>query len=268
MGVSAIIIAKDEADRIGPCLESVNWADEVIVVIDSATTDDTEALCRQAGARVVLQPWQGFTRQWQTALDVAASDWVLMLAADERVSANLRDQIQTVLRKDPQYTAYQVSICRIFWDRRIRSEYPNYHIRLFRRGTGRIAVRRVHEAWEPHDSTAVIGTLSGDILHYSDRDLTHCIRKFCRYAELGAEEVAQKRPVRSLVPAVAHALGAFLKYYVLKGGFRDGSAGLAYHLGIAFYEFYKYALAYERSHQLSTHAVSSSAALPSATEGS
>ena len=245
MGVSVIIIAANEADRIGPCLESVSWVDEIVVVVDAASTDGTAELCRQAGARVVSQPWLGFGRQRQVALDAATQEWVLVVDADERVTPQLRAVIQTTLAAPPAFAAYKVPRALVFWGRNLRCRYPDYNIRFFRRDAGFYASLLVHESWDPHDRALPIGILPGDILHDSERNLTYLVTKLSQYAELGAHELLKRKRVTSLLPAFAESSLNFLKYHILRGGFLDGIPGLVYNLAHSYYFFHKYARAYE-----------------------
>jgi glycosyltransferase involved in cell wall biosynthesis len=243
--VSIILLARDEADRIGPCLESAAWADEVVVVVDAATTDDTADICRRAGAKVTEQAWQGFSAQWQTALDAATCDWIFMMAADERITPELAGSIRAAVGNAGDYTGFEAPIGNLFWGRILRCRYPDYHLRLFRRGAGHISKREVHEGWEPDDPAAKIGRLTGDLIHDSYRDLSHYMQKMLAYAELGARQIVKTRKIRSIRPAILNALVNFLKYQVLKGGFRDGAAGFVYNMAHTIYVFHKYAKAYE-----------------------
>lgn len=242
--VSIILLARDEADRIGPCLDSAAWADEVVVVVDAATTDDTADICRAAGAKVTVQAWQGFSAQWQTALDAATCDWIFMMASDERMTPELASAIRAAVPTS-DCTGYEVPIGNLFWGRVLRCRYPDFHLRLFRRGAGHISKREVHEGWEPDDPAAKIGRLHGDLIHDSYRDLSHYMQKMLAYAELGARQIVKTRKIRSIRPAILNSLVNFLKYQVLKGGFRDGAAGLVYNVAHSIYVFHKYAKAYE-----------------------
>jgi (heptosyl)LPS beta-1,4-glucosyltransferase len=243
--VSIILLARDEADRLPPCLDSITWADEVVVVVDAATADDSAELCRRAGGKVTVQAWQGFSAQWQTALDAATCDWIFMMAADERVTPELAHNIRAALADAGDITAFAVPICNIFWGRRLTCRYPDFHLRLFRRGAGHISKREVHEGWEPNDPAARTARLRGDLIHDSYRDLTHYMEKMHAYAELGARQVVKTKTIRGIWPIIQHALVNFLKYQLLKGGFRDGAPGFVYNVAHSIYVFHKYAKAYE-----------------------
>jgi (heptosyl)LPS beta-1,4-glucosyltransferase len=127
----------------------------------------------------------------------------------------------------------------------MRAWYPDTHLRLFRRDAGHFPDKAVHETWAPFDPATSTGRLRGDLIHDSYRDVSHCVRKWMHYAELGAQDTVRQGPVRSLWPAVGHATLDFFKYHIVKGGFLDGSHGLVYNAIHAFYFFYRYALAYE-----------------------
>jgi glycosyltransferase involved in cell wall biosynthesis len=249
MGFSAVLVAKDEADRIGPCLASLAWAEEIVVVVDAATTDDTAALCQQAGARVFHEPWRGFAGQFQFALDQATQDWVLMLAADERVTPELATELQALAAGATGPACMEVPIRTVFWRRGLSGHYPDYHLRVCRRGAAHIPPRLIHEALVPIDPQGAVGRLQGDILHESYRDLSHYLAKLVQYAELGAQQLHQERPVTNIGKAWRHACFDFVKYYFLKGGIRDGAPGLVYDALHAGYVFLKYARAYELSRQ-------------------
>jgi len=245
MGVSVIMIAANEADRIGSCLESIAWADEIVVVVDAASTDHTAEICRQAGARVIIQPWLGFGRQRQVSLDAATQEWVLVIDADERVTPELRNTIRTLLALTPEFAAYKVPRALVFWGRKLRCRYPDYNIRFYRRDAGFYASLLVHESWDPHDRRLPIGVLQGDILHESERNVTSLVSKLSQYAELGAFEVLKRKRVTSLLPALVESSLNFIKYQLLRGGFLDGVPGLVYNLAHSYYFFHKYARAYE-----------------------
>ncbi len=249
MGVSALIIAKDEADRIRPCLNSITWVDEIVAVVDDSTTDDTAAICRRAGARVIELPWMGYARQRQRALEAVSQEWVLMIDADERTTAELRDEIRALIVDHPQHDAYYVNRRTLLWNREIRCRYPDETTRFFRRDAGYFPERAVHEGWTPLTPGIPVGHLKRDLIHDSYRSFLHLVDKFDEYAELAAQDIlASGRPV-SINLAWRRSLFTFFKYHVLKGGLFDGSAGLVYNLAHAYYVFLKYARAYEMTVQ-------------------
>jgi len=245
MGISAVIIAKDEADRIRPCLNSVDWAEEILVVLDDTTTDATEQICHAAGAKVLRHPWLGYSRQRQLALESAGQEWVLMIDADERVTPELRAEIQTLLASPSPCEAYSINRRTLLWGREIRCRYPDTQLRLFRRTAGYYPDCAVHEGWVGKCPQAPHGRLNSDLLHDSYRSFLHLVKKFDEYAELAAGDLARSGRDINLRLAVWRACFTFCKYHLFKGGIRDGAPGLAYNLAHAYYVFLKYARAYE-----------------------
>lgn len=229
MRISATIITYNEAENIRTACESVAWADETVVV-DSESTDDTRRIAADCGARVIVNPWPGFAAQKQFAADAASYDWIFSLDADERLSPELNATV--IALKDREGSAladgYRIARRAFYLGRWIRGGgwYPDYQLRLFNRTRGNWGNRIIHES-VVMDIGSRVETLSGDLLHYSMRDAAHhrtMIEE--RYAPLGARQMLKdgKRTSRMQVSAAGPL--AFFRSFVLKGGFRDGRAGL------------------------------------------
>jgi len=254
MKISAVIIASNEADRIGKCLASIAWVDEIVVVIDDKSNDGTADICRKAGAKVVIQPWLGFAAQRQVSIDNASHDWLLMIDADEQATPELQAEIRKIsdsnaVGGDPlALSAYHIRIETVFWGRILRCLSPDYHLRLFHKGSGQIAFREVHESWLVNPGIKV-GRLKSVILHHSFRDLNHLLQKHHQYAELGAGQIVKSKRINTIFPALIRLFINFGKCFFLKRGFLDGSAGLIFSLVYACYFFNKYAIAYELTRQ-------------------
>ena len=237
--LSAIIITRNEEARIRECLASVSFAAEVIVV-DNASTDATPDIARAAGAQVHHAPdWPGFGPQKNRALALATRPWVLAIDADERVTPQLRDEILAVIAAAGGPDA---------WDMPRRSSYcgqymaysgwyPDRVTRLFRRGTAKFSDDVVHERLL---TTGVIGHLRGDLLHETFEDLSSVLQKLDRYSTAGAERMRQQGKRSSLGKAVAHALWAFVRTYVLQRGFLDGRMGFVLAVSNAEGTYYRY----------------------------
>ena len=229
MQITATIITKNEAENIRAACESVAWADEILV-IDSESTDSTRDLAAQCGARVIVNPWPGFAAQKQLANDSASHDWIFSLDADERVSPELQRSI-VALRNQTDSTlldGYRVARRAFYMGRWIRGGgwYPDYQLRFFKRTRGRWGQRLIHES-VTMDQGARVGTLAGDLLHYSMRDTTHHRQMIEeRYAPLGARQMLRDGKRTSAWRAAVAGPAAFLRSFLLKGGFRDGRAGL------------------------------------------
>jgi glycosyltransferase involved in cell wall biosynthesis len=238
--LSACIISFQEADRIGDCLRSLAFCDE-IVVVDSGSTDGTADVARALGARVIVRDWPGFVAQKEFAVRAAAHDWVLCLDSDERLSATLRREIEELrARGFPGASGWTMPRCTSYLGRWIRRGgwYPDRQLRLWDR-------RRGH--WggnDPHDRVELEGpvaALSGDILHDSYRSFADHLRTVDRYTTIMAEGLnARGRRVRA-IDLVSHPLARFVRFYVLKLGLLDGWRGFVIASMAAYYGFLKYA---------------------------
>jgi glycosyltransferase involved in cell wall biosynthesis len=238
MTLSVIVIALNQEANIGACLASARFADE-LVVVDTGSTDRTLEVARSYTDRVVSAPWQGFGRTKNFALDQTRGDWVFSLDTDERVSEALKDEILTVVRADGPLTGYRVPRKNYFggrWVRRL-GWYPDYTLRLWRRGRGRFRDREVHEEVEVEGK---VGVLQNPLDHYSYSSLEEYATRQDRYARLAALEMA-KRGRRPQPGELAwRPFLAFLKLYFLKQGFLEGALGLALALAGSRYNFLKY----------------------------
>ncbi len=249
MKISATIITLDEAANIRAACESVAWADEIIVV-DSGSTDQTCEIAAACGARVVKREWPGFAAQKQFAVDQAAHDWVFSLDADERVSAELQAEIETLKEESSERLAdgYLIPRRSSYQGRWIKGGgwYPDWQLRLFRKSGGNWEPRLIHESVKMN-SGARIEKLSGDILHYSVRDSAHHHRMIGeRYAPLAAEQMLAEGRRTSAFKIAAAAPSAFIRSFILKGGFRDGIAGLSIASFAAHHAFLKHMMLWEK----------------------
>ncbi len=165
--LSVAIITHNEEDNIRDALESVKWADE-IVVVDSFSTDRTQVICREYTDRVYSVEWTGFSEQKNRAVSMTRYPWVFVLDADERITETLRDEIIALLRKSPAVDGYFVPRKNYFGNRWIRHGgwWPDYTLRLFRREKGLFEMREVHEAVKLNGNT---GRLKNPIEHYITR---------------------------------------------------------------------------------------------------
>jgi len=221
--LSVIIITLNEADNIAACLDSVAFADEWIVV-DSGSTDSTCEIARDKGARVVqTDDWPGFGPQKNRALDLATGEWVLSLDADERVTESLADEIRAIMQA-PQAEGYYIARLSNFCGRWIRHSgwWPDYVLRLFRRGTARFSDAIVHESVTPPADTA---RLQGHFLHYPYRDLESLIAKVNRYSTDGAAMMHAKGRHTGVAGIITHSVWTFVRIYILRRGFLDGPEG-------------------------------------------
>ncbi len=237
--VSACIITFNEERNIRDCLESVAWADE-IVVIDSGSTDATVAICKERTERVYVRDWPGHVAQKNRAIETASHDWVFCIDADERVTPLLRREIEETLGGEPVHQGYTVPRLTWYLGRWIRhgSWYPDRKLRLFRRSVGRF------EGQDPHDRAEVpgsVGHFHGDLLHYSYRDLSHHLQQINKYTDTMAGIKARAGMGLSLLRMLTRPPAKFLKMYALRLGFLDGTPGFIAAAMGAVYEFMKYA---------------------------
>jgi glycosyltransferase involved in cell wall biosynthesis len=236
--LSVILITKNEAANIRDCLESVAWADEIIVV-DSGSTDDTAAIARQMGARVHEHDWPGFGPQKNRALGYASKDWVFSIDADERVSPELRAGIEKILGSEQASDAYLVSRLSNYCGRFMRHSgwHPDLLPRLFKRGKARFSDDLVHERLIIEGTT---GELRGMLLHYAFDDLEEVLHKVNLYSTAGAKMMRQRGRQASLTGAVLRGIWSFVRTYILRGGCLDGREGFMLAVSNAEGTYYRY----------------------------
>jgi glycosyltransferase involved in cell wall biosynthesis len=240
--LSAVIITHNAARQLDACLQSVAFADE-IVVVDSGSTDETAKLAQQHGARVLHQDWLGYGPQKRFAAGAAGSRWILSLDADERVTAELRDAIRRELQA-PRYSAYEMARRNRFMGRWLRhgEGYPDWSVRLFNRERANWSEDPIHEkvvTVEP------VGRLAGDLLHESEQGIADYLAKQNRYTTLQAELLFARGKRAGFTRILVSPLLRFVKFYLLRRGFLDGVPGLV-HIAIGcFNTFCKYGKLYE-----------------------
>ncbi len=223
LNLSAVIITLNVEQSIARCLQSVTFANEIIVV-DSGSTDKTCEIARTFGARVIHQDWLGYGAQKQYAVEQASHDWVLCLDADEWVSKDLSAAIQSELQK-PQNQAYRFPRCNRFLGRWLRhgEGYPDYNLRLYNRQSAAWTQDPVHE----HVVTDVeVGRLDGDLMHESEEGLERYLQKQNRYTTLQAQVLFEQGRQASLSKLLFSPVIRFIKFYIIRSGWRDGVPGL------------------------------------------
>jgi glycosyltransferase involved in cell wall biosynthesis len=246
--ITATIITFNEADNIRAACESVSWANE-IVVVDSESTDATREIAAECGARVINRAWPGFTKQKQFAAEAAQHEWIFSLDADERVSDELRHSIEDLLYTTEAQLAdgYRIARRAFYMGRWIRGGgwYPDYQLRLYNRSRGRWHGAYIHESVQM-DADARIEILKGDILHYTSPDAAHHHRMIGeRYAPLAARQMFERGRRTSPFRIATAAPAAFIRSYILKGGFRDGLAGYTIARFAAHHAFLKHLMLWE-----------------------
>jgi glycosyltransferase involved in cell wall biosynthesis len=252
MKITATIITFNEASNIRAACESVSWAHEILVV-DSESTDETREIAAACGARVVKRAWPGFAAQKQFAAETAAHEWIFSLDADERVSDQLRATVEDLLytSEDKLADGYRVPRRTFYMGQWIRGGgwYPDYQLRLYRKSRGLWKGAYIHESVRMAEG-ARVENLLGDILHYTNDGGAAKHHRMIgeRYAPLAARQMFEegRRTTRARIATAGPA--AFIRSFLLKGGFRDGLAGFSIASFAAHHAFLKHLLLWEMQH--------------------
>ncbi len=241
--VTVTIITLDEAAHIADAIDSAAWADEIIVV-DSGSVDGTLAIARARGARAETRAWTGYVDQKNFAAGLATHDWIFSLDADERIPPALASEVRSLLSTEPARGGYRVPRVTFHLGRWIRTTdfYPDFQTRLYDRRKGRWQGRYVHE------SVAVDGEpgqLTNELLHYSYRNLSDHLDRINAYTTLAARQMYESGRRAHVVDLLLHPPAAFLRNYVLRRGFLDGTAGLTLSMVNAYSVLLKFAKLWE-----------------------
>lgn len=241
--LSITIITLNEADHIAAAIDSAAWADQVVVV-DSGSTDGTVEIARHKGAAVSSRPWTGYVDQKDHAAALAAHDWVFSLDADERIPPALASEIGSLLMEEPPMRAYRVPRVTFHLGRWIRTTdfYPDFQTRLYDRRAARWQGKYVHE------SVAVdgpVGQLRHELEHYSYRNLRDHLDRINQYSTLAARQMHEAGRRTGPLDLIVHPPAAFLRNYLLRRGFLDGTAGLTLSVINAYSVFLKFAKLWE-----------------------
>ncbi len=239
MSLSVILITKNEEANLKDCLESVSFANEIIVV-DSQSSDKTQEIAQSFGAKLeITSDWPGFGPQKNRALNLATQEWVLSIDADERVTPELKEEILAVISSKNAANCYAIPRSSWYCGRFMKHSgwYPDYVDRLFKRGTAKFSDHLVHERLLPDGPVA---KLKNHFLHYSFRDFSQVLKKVDAYSTASAEQAYLKGKRSSVGKAIGHGLWAFFRTYFLRRGFLDGSQGLALAISNAEGTYYRY----------------------------
>jgi len=243
--VACAVVAFNEEKNLQPCLESAKWMDEIIVV-DSFSMDRTVEIAEKYSSRIFRRPWKGFGDQKNYAMDQATTDWVFILDSDERIPDALRTEIEAVLSEPSpdRPVAYSVPRHNYYFGSLVLNAgcYPDYQLRLFRRGIGHL------DDAEPHNKFIFTGKtdyLQCPLIHLTRPSLANFFEKFPNFTTLAAQERAKtKKNVRG-TDLLFRPVFTFLKYYVARKGYRDGMSGFLVSALSSFYTFVKYAKLFE-----------------------
>lgn len=241
--VSLVVITLNAEAHIAECLRSVSFAND-IVVLDSGSTDQTVQIAKNLGARVFVEEWRGFGPQKKRATELAKTDWVLNLDADEALSPPAQEELKAILNDEPSHAAFafpRVSfhLGRWIWH---GGWYPDWQVRLYDRRRANWSEAQIHEKIESKD----LGYLKQPILHYVFRNLSHQIETNNRYSTLGANSLAEKGRHFWLINLLLKPKVKFIETYIWKRGFMDGLPGFIIAVGAAYSVFLKWAKLWER----------------------
>lgn len=237
--LSVTIITLNEEKNLRKCLESVAFADEVIIS-DSESQDRTLSIAREFTDKVFQEPWQGFARQKNLAQEKAQGPWILNIDADERVTPELKEEILSAIQKDPPYAGFKIPRKNFFCGQWIRHGgwYPNYQLRLYQKEAGSFALREVHEQVVVKGP---VGTLKAPLEHYTYDSISDYLKRMDRYSDLSARQYLQEGKKVSWPEILFRTKYTFFKMWILQKGFLDGAKGLVLALLYSYYTFVKYA---------------------------
>jgi len=240
MKISVYIIAYNEAEKISDCINSVLWADEIILA-DSHSTDGTTKIAEKLGAKVVHIKFKGYGDLRNQAIMHCTGDWIFSLDSDERCTLEARDEILSLIENSP-LDIYRIPRKNFFMGKWIQHSgwYPNFRQpQLFRNGKMSYDLKPVHEGFISH-SDKKIGVISNIIWQFPFKNIEEVINKANRYSTLGVAKLQEKAITGSVFKAFLHGLWSFLKHYIFKLGFLDGGAGFVIAFGNFEGTFYRY----------------------------
>jgi glycosyltransferase involved in cell wall biosynthesis len=233
--LSVVIITHNEEENILRCIQSVKDLADEILVVDSLSSDTTVEIAGASGCRVISHEFEGYGQQKQFGVERAGNDWILSLDADEVVTDELKQEIRTLLQKEPvPQGGYQVPFSLFYMGRTLRHSGTGheFHLRLFDRTKGRFTVVKVHEGI---DLNGPAGTLKGKIIHYSYRDLFHHLQKINTYTTQAAEGYTARDKRFSGAWVAFKFPVSFFVFYIIKLGFLDGYPGFLWSFFAAVY---------------------------------
>ena len=236
--LSVAIITHNEESNIRDALESIKWADE-IVVIDSFSTDRTVEICREYTDKVYSFEWAGFSEQKNKAVSMTTQPWVFVLDSDERVTAGLKEEIIDVVRSVSSVDGYYIPRKNFFGRRWIRHGgwWPDYTLRLFKRGKGSFEKREVHEVIKVNGST---GYFKNPMEHYTYKDINDYLKRMQTYSDLAAKEMYQKGRRANIFDIIIRPPATFFRMFFLQMGILDGIYGIILACLYSVYDYKKY----------------------------
>lgn len=238
MKISAIVITYNEEHNIAKALESLSWADE-IVIVDAESTDRTVEIASRFTDRIFIRPWPGYSAQKNFGAEQAINDWIFSLDADERMSPELKTAILKIKdQSEPEAAGYETARRTFYMGRWIKHSgwWPDRKVRLYDRRRARWRGDFVHESLEVNGR---IDQLEGELLHFTVRNASEHHLRMDRYTTLAAQDLYRRGKHKSIGSIFISPLIIFLRSYVFKLGFLDGVPGFAIARFAAHYEFLK-----------------------------
>jgi|SRR3989344_3476727 len=234
--ITAAIIAKNEQSQIKECIESLAWCQEIIVV-DDDSSDKTASIARASGARVYQRSLNGdFATQRNFALSKSSNDWVIFVDADERVSKQLRDEIQSMLYAfSHPYEGFLINRQDTLWQKKLQyGEVGNKQLIRIGKKTSGQWIGRVHEAW---DVSGKIGTLKQPLNHFPHQTISEFLQEINYYTDIRASLLYEKQITTNIFLIFGYPLAKFIKLYLFAQGFRDGMPGLIVAIMMSFHSY-------------------------------
>lgn len=243
--VSVAIVTKNEEGNIRDALQSIGDKAE-IVIVDAYSTDRTKEICEEFTDKIFQREWQGYARQKQTAIELAANPWVFILDSDERFTELLWEEIAAIVHSSQIFSGYYVSRKNYFLGKWIRHSgwWPDYTLRLFKKDEALMETRKVHEKVVVRGK---VGYLQNYIEHYSYRTVSDYIKKMETYSSLAAEELRANGTKAGLSKMIINPLFTFMKMFFFRLGFLDGRHGFMLSVLYSHYTFLKYLKLWEAS---------------------
>ncbi|MEW6457409.1 MAG: glycosyltransferase family 2 protein [Acidobacteriota bacterium] len=244
MKISVCIITHNEENRLPETLKSIEKIADEIIVVDSFSKDKTIEIAKSSGARIFLKEWADYSNQKNFAISKASFPWILSIDADERISEELRNEILTLKKTEPEEDGFFIKRKNYYLGKWIKHSgwYPDRKLRLFRKEKANWEGEYVHESLILRGKA---GKLKNNILHYSYRNISDHVKRINSYSSLSAQKMFEERKKSNIILALFSIPLTFIRFYLLRGGIFDGIQGLIISILSSVYIFLKYVKLWE-----------------------